>query len=131
MKNEKWKKVAGAEWYEFSNLGRLKNGDIFVTPEITPSYEIVLPIVIWDAEKKINVIALNENVFSEWIDKQYDLLSDRRIKKIGQYTIGWDFIESFPSARSAYRKTWIAYQSIAIVAKGIRQTAGGFKWKFI
>lgn len=51
-------------------------------------------------------------------------------KNVAQYTLEGAFIKDYESYAEAERQTGICNSHISECCKGIRKTAGGFKWKF-
>ena len=47
-----------------------------------------------------------------------------------QYTIDGKFVAKYSGTREAYRKTGIRNDYISQVCRGLRETAGGFKWQY-
>lgn len=61
------------------------------------------------------------------------LCDERRIKQetqINQLDLLGNFICTHPSLHEAGRVTQIAWQNISKVCRGLRKTAGGFKWEY-
>lgn len=61
------------------------------------------------------------------------LCDQRRITQetqISQLDLMGNLIESYPSIHEAGRLTNIAWQNISKVCRGLRTTAGGFKWQY-
>lgn len=52
-------------------------------------------------------------------------------KPVAQFTVSGEFVRSWPSAVEAYRHTGIDKSHISLVCRNVRETAGGFVWKFI
>ena len=52
-------------------------------------------------------------------------------KSVGQYTLDGELVKVFQSTREAERQTGFNHQDIASVANGKRQTAYGYRWKYI
>ena len=51
-------------------------------------------------------------------------------KPIVQLSLDGEVINSFKSARDAYKVTGVRFQNISKVLRGHRNTAGGFQWKY-
>ena len=51
-------------------------------------------------------------------------------KKVSQYDLNGNYIQTFNSLKEAQEKTNIAKSSICTVCRGIRKQAGGFIWKY-
>lgn len=51
-------------------------------------------------------------------------------KKVSQYDLNGNYIQTFNSLKEAQEKTNIAKSSICTVCKGLRKQAGGFIWKY-
>lgn len=73
----------------------------------------------------------------EWCDKKYNMEYSRKrgkyskLMRIEQYDLDGHFIKSWDNIVDCERETGIAHQSIYLVCKGQRKTAGGYKWKKI
>lgn len=52
-------------------------------------------------------------------------------KPVAQFTVNGDFVRIWPSAVEACRHTGIDKSNISLVCRNVRETAGGFVWKFI
>lgn len=51
-------------------------------------------------------------------------------KEIEQISFDGKIVQTFPSLHAAGRQTGIAWQNISKVCRGLRNTAGGFKWRY-
>lgn len=51
-------------------------------------------------------------------------------KEIYQISLGGEVVQTFISLHEAGRQTGIAWQNISKVCRGLRNTAGGFKWRY-
>lgn len=51
-------------------------------------------------------------------------------KKVIQLTVNNEYIKEWICARDVYRELGISYKHISSVCKGIRNSAGGYIWKF-
>ena len=68
----------------------------------------------------------NKNRPQSWRDK----LREKHSIPVVQYTLDEIFVKEYPSALVAKQETGINNSAIALVCKGKRNKAGGFKWKF-
>lgn len=67
---------------------------------------------------------------SDNIIKAHDIGLIERRKKVIQYTLDGDYIQSFESLTSAEEKTCIGKSEISKVCKNKQKTAGGYIWKY-
>ena len=51
-------------------------------------------------------------------------------KPVIQISVSGDYINVYPSAREAYRKTGVHYMNISKCLTGKRKSAGGYIWKY-
>jgi hypothetical protein len=51
-------------------------------------------------------------------------------KAIEQYSKDGDFIARYVSAREAFRQTGVQWSNISACARGVKQLAGGYVWRF-
>jgi hypothetical protein len=56
---------------------------------------------------------------------------DKRRKKVGKYSLDFDFINEFKSVSEASRSTGISKTCISRCCRGEREQTGGFLWKYI
>lgn len=86
--------------------------------------------------KAISRACLNERTKVDgyyWSYKKYNrfiLKSDRRVKRVNQFTASGRFLNSFDSVSKASKITGVYRSSIAKVCRGERNTAGGFLWGY-
>lgn len=71
----------------------------------------------------------------EWVTKYYNNTyngkTQRCCKEIEQLNEDGTVVRRWHSAREAYHETGIEYKNISTVCRGLRQRAGGFKWRFV
>lgn len=76
-------------------------------------------------------------LFEEDIDKidervnRYKNTKKLRKEPIVQLTLNDEFIAEWKNSAEAERNLGIAYKNINAVCRGVRNTAGGFKWMYL
>jgi group I intron endonuclease len=51
-------------------------------------------------------------------------------KNVFQYTLSWDFVNSFDSVMEAGRQTGISFKKISACALGKKKSCGGYRWSY-
>lgn len=71
----------------------------------------------------------------EWCSKEYNNRfngkDQRSCKAIEQFSLDGKFIASWSGAREASKALGIEYKNISAACTGKRNTAGGYKWRFV
>lgn len=71
----------------------------------------------------------------EWVTKHYNNTyngkTQRCCKPIEQLSEDGTLIKVWSSGRKAFEETGIAYKNISAVCRGLRQRAGGYRWRFM
>lgn len=100
-----------------------------------------LPCVNHKDENKLNNIVENLEWCTHKYNANYGTAIQRRVAKminnpskskpVGQYTLQWDLIATYPSAREAARQTGFSQGGISDCCRGEIKTAGGYIWYYI
>ena len=86
-------------------------------------------------KKQNRTVEWNENISSGLRGKcksaeSVAKIADSRKKPIVQISLSGEVIQEWPSAKDASQQTGIDATHISLVCRNIRETAGGFSWKF-
>lgn len=71
-------------------------------------------------------INIEEAIETDYLGKNNKFLS----KKVNQYDLNDNFIKSYPSTKEIERQLKIQTTLISQCCRGLRKTAGGYKWKY-
>lgn len=156
---EEWRDVVGAEeYYEISNLGRIKNkgtGEI-LKPSKTSGYEHIKLCYGIDKEFLIHRLVaeafipnpfnfrcvnhkdenkLNNHVDNlEWCTYQYNNTYGKgalqRNSKIIQYDMAGNALKIWESIKEAAESLEIKYQNISACCRGKKKSSGGYAWTY-
>lgn len=69
--------------------------------------------------------------FNKYDMYPYELNRKKTTKKVSQYDLEGNLINTFESARIADQKTGVSYKAISEVVNDRRKSAGGFIWKIV
>ena len=85
-------------------------------------------ILIWKAKSRRDYIWK----FKDWdILYRLPIIERRQAVKVGQYTMGWEYIKIFKSQSDAGRELWLDSSSISRTCKGINKHCWNFIFKLI
>ena len=68
-------------------------------------------------------------IFTE--DELKDINSNKKKRKVSQYTMSGEFVNTYPSLAEAYRQTGVKDTTIRECCIGNYKHAGGYKWEYI
>ena len=75
----------------------------------------------------LRLLTKSENVMAAY----YETKTNNSAKKVGQFTLDGELLNTFPSTKAAARELNLDSSTISKVCRGINKTHGGFKFKYL